>query len=87
MEAVRFWMAFGLAVAGLHGTWQAARLAWVQPQPERWLVAAGWLAVLVVSAAWAGYLLYAADRRAGRVRRRVAVYERWLAFQRGGRWP
>lgn len=85
--ALRFWAAFGLAVAGLHGTWGAVRVAWADREPTSWLAAAAWAALLVASGAWAGYLLYAADRKAGRVRRRVAVYERWLAVARGGRWP
>lgn len=85
--ALRFWVAFALAVAGLHGAWGAVRLAWAEGQLASWLAAGAWAALLVASAAWAGALLYAADRRAGRVRRRVAVYERWLVLARGGRWP
>ncbi|MCS7236525.1 MAG: hypothetical protein RMM30_11210 [Armatimonadota bacterium] len=84
---VRFWLAFALAVVGFHGAWQGARLAWADPEPARWAVVAAWLAVLAGAVAWAGYLLYAADRQAGRVRRPVRAYDRWLAAQRGGRRP
>ncbi|MER3455607.1 MAG: hypothetical protein C4304_01655 [candidate division GAL15 bacterium] len=87
MEVVRFAASFGVAVLSLHGAWQAFGLAWADPRAERWLVLGVYLAALLASGAWAGYLVYAADRRAGRVRRRVGLYERWLATPRGGRGP
>ncbi len=85
MRALRFLAGFAVAVASLHETWQALRAAWLDPRLERWVTAAAWVALVVASAGWAGLVVYAADRRAGRVRRRVGVYERALA--RGGRWP
>ncbi len=86
MEALRFFLAFAVAVVSLHAALGAFRLAWGEPTAERWAAAGTWLALLVASWVAAGYVVYAADRRSGRVRRRVAVYERWAA-RRGGKWP
>ncbi len=87
MDVARFAASFLAAVLSLHETVRALRGAWLHPAPDRWLLAAGWLVLAAASGLWAGYVVYAADRRSGRVRRRVALYERWMAAQRGGRWP
>ena len=86
MEALRFFVTFAVAVGSLHAALGAFRLAWGEPTAERWVAAGAWLALLVASWVGAGYVVYAADRRSGRVRRRVVVYERWAA-RRAGRWP
>lgn len=87
MGAAQFAASFVAAVLSLHEGLRALRAVWGDPSPERWLAAVGWGVLLLASGAWAGYVVYAADRKSGRVRRRVALYERWMAMQRGGRWP
>lgn len=85
MEAARFAASFVAAVLSLQEGLRALRAAWGEPSLERWLAAVGWGVLLLASGVWAGYVVYTADRRSGRVRRRVALYEWWLT-QRGGRW-
>lgn len=79
MTAARFLLAFAVAVLGLRGVWSALRQAAGGAGPEGWLWLSVWAAVVVGSFLYAGFLIYAAERSARRLRRRVALYERLLA--------
>lgn len=82
---LRFWAMFVVAVLALSRLFAATRAL-------RAGVSVGWVAhgiaatgVLGGALLALGFSLYEADRAAGRVRRPVRMYERWLA--RGDRGP
>ncbi len=70
--------AFAVAVYTFSGLWGAARSAWdghptLPPGP--FLV---YVAAFVVCLGYLAFILYAADRAAGRVRRRIGAFDRLL---------
>lgn len=77
MQRVLFFVAFGVAVLSLPEAWSAWRQAVRSGGALLW--ALGWTVVLGCALFTSGLLVYAADRRAGRVRRRIALYERILS--------
>lgn len=79
MTAARFVLAFAAAALAMRGVWTALREALRGPELETWLWAAAWAVLLVGSFLYAGFVLYAAERGARRLRRRVGLYERFLA--------
>jgi len=79
VTAARFVVAFAVAVLALRGVWAALREAVHGAGPEAWLWAAAWAALLAGSFLYAGFVLYGAERNARRLRRRVGLYERFLA--------
>ncbi|MDR7569768.1 MAG: hypothetical protein QN193_04110, partial [Armatimonadota bacterium] len=79
MQRLAFFLAFAAAVLALPEAWSAWRAAVQTGNPGTWARAVGWSALLVAAFLGAGLVMYAADRRAGRIRRRIGVYERILA--------
>ncbi len=78
MKAIGYFIAFAVAIWSLSAGWAALRQTWFAPE------AAGVAATLLYAGLFAsaflflGYWSYAADRAAGRVRRRIGLYERFL---------
>ncbi|MDQ7849938.1 MAG: hypothetical protein QN152_09080 [Armatimonadota bacterium] len=78
MRTLLSWAAFAAAVYAFSGLWAAFRGALqgrptVSPAPFLGLVA-----LFLISMAYLAFVVYAADRGAGRVRRRIALFERIL---------
>jgi len=71
VQRLLFFVAFGVAVLSLPEAWSAWRQ--VARSGEGVLWALVWTVVLSGALFASGLLLYAADRRAGRVRRRIAL--------------
>jgi len=74
---VWFLVAFGVAVLSLPEAWSAWREVVRSGEGVLWALV--WSGVLGSALFTSGLLLYAADRRAGRVRRRIGLYERILS--------
>ncbi len=78
MKLIAYLAAFTVAIWSLSRGWAALRQTWFAPE------AAGVAATLLYAGLFAsaflflGYWSYAADRAAGRVRRRIGLYERFL---------
>lgn len=70
--------AFAVAVGTFSRLWEVARLAWQgQPSvPPGSLL--GLVALFLISLTYLAFVIYAADRSTGRVKRRVALFERLL---------
>ncbi|MDR5708341.1 MAG: hypothetical protein QN172_00180 [Armatimonadota bacterium] len=79
MQRLVFLLAFAAAVLALPEAWSGWRMAIHQADPGAWARAVGWSALVVGALLGAGLVMYAADRRAGRVRRRIGLYERILS--------
>jgi len=85
-----FYVLLGAATFGLSqflAAWRAWRAApGFGTGAAMFVIGAGLLGVML----WLGFLLYEVDRAAGRVRRRVGIYEWVLARRAAGRpgtWP
>jgi|GEM_PF-493853 hypothetical protein len=79
MQRLVFLLAFVGAVLALPEAWSGWRAVVQTGSPGAWVRAVGWSALLLAAFLGAGLVMYAADRRAGRLRRRIGVYERILA--------
>ena len=77
MKVVGFLAAFGVAIWSLATGWAAFRATWAQPTPAGYSATLGYAAVFVASFLVLGFWLYSADRAAGRVQRRIGLYE-WI---------
>jgi hypothetical protein len=70
--------AFVVAMWAVGAGWASLRAAWAQPSPEGVLRTASYAVVLLAAFLYLGFWVYAADRGAGKVHRRIAIYERIL---------
>ncbi|HEV8353414.1 MAG TPA: hypothetical protein VGR24_04370 [bacterium] len=70
--------AFAAAIWALNAGWTSFRSTWETPSPGGWALTLGYLAVFLAAFLYVGFQQYAADRAAGRVRRRIGLYERLL---------
>lgn len=70
--------AFGAAIWALQAGWTQFRSVWEAPSAAGWAATVGYLAVFLAAFLYLGFWQYAADRSAGRVRRRIGLYERLL---------
>jgi len=75
---IGFLLAFFAAVVALRESYAAWSAAIRRGAPQDWAMAIGLLVVLVTAFLCAGFLVYESDRRAGRLRRRLGLYERFL---------
>jgi hypothetical protein len=73
-----FVVSFAVAVVALRQIFRAYGEALAAQTPAAWLAALGWTALLLGAFVYAGFLIYAADRAAGKLRRRLGLYERFL---------
>jgi hypothetical protein len=78
MRRLAFLGAFVVAMIALRQVFRTYGEALGAPGAGAWLAAAGWTALLVAAFLYAGFLLYAADRAAGKLQRRIGLYERFL---------
>ncbi len=73
-----FLAAFLLAMVSLAAGWAVLRAVWQAPTVAGWLQTVGYAAVFAVSFLYLGFWVYAWDRAAGRVKRHIGLYERFL---------
>ncbi len=71
--------AFVAALVSLQAGWAALRAAWAVPTAGALGRVLVYAAVFAAAFLYLGFWVYAADRAAGRVRRRIGLYERFLA--------
>lgn len=71
-------VAFVVAMWAVGTGWAALRATWAQPSPEGVLRTASYAVVFLAAFLYVGFWVYAADRVAGKVHRRIAIYERIL---------
>ncbi|MDQ7819395.1 MAG: hypothetical protein QN173_05755 [Armatimonadota bacterium] len=79
MRLLSIAVAFVAALAALSAGWAAVQAAWAAPTPGALARVAGYALVFAAAFLYLGFWVYAADRAAGRVRRRIGLYERFLA--------
>jgi hypothetical protein len=77
-QRVAFLASFGVAMVSLAAAWGALQVAWQTPTLAACLYTLGFTVVFVVSFLYLGFWVYAWDRAAGRVKREIAFYERFL---------
>ncbi len=78
MRTLLSWAAFAAAVYAFSGLWAAFRGA-LQGRPAVPPAAfLGLVALFLLSLGYLAFIVYAADRGAGRVRRRIAFFDRIL---------
>lgn len=70
---------FVVAMWAIGRGWAALRAAWAAPTPGGVAATVLYAAVLAGAFLYLGFWVYAADRAAGKVRRRIALYERLLS--------
>ncbi len=75
----RFLIAFVVAVVALRELWAVLREVVRGPGTGAWPWAMVWGLVLLASFLYAGFVVYTAERKTRRLRRRLALYEWFLA--------
>jgi hypothetical protein len=78
MRTAFSWVAFGAAIASFSRLWQGVRAVLDGARLYGSAEALGWMAVFLGSMAYLAFMIYAADRAAGRVRRPMALFDRLL---------
>lgn len=78
MRHIVFIVAFFAAVVALRESYAAWSGALQRGAAQDWAMAIGLSIVLIAAFLYAGFLVYEADRRAGKLRRRLGLYERFL---------
>lgn len=78
MKTLGFLLAFAIAIWSLSAGWAAWRATRALPTTAGMVWTAIYAALFVAAFLYLGFWLYAADRAAGRVRRRIGLYERFL---------
>lgn len=76
--------AFAVAVYTFSALWGAARSAWEGHPTLPPTAFLAYVAAFVASLGYLAFILYAAERAAGRVRRRIGAFDRLLDRERHG---
>ena len=84
MRALLSAAAFAAAVYAFAGLWEAVRDAWTGRPSAPPAAFLGMLALFLVSLGYLAIVIYAGDRAAGRVRRRIALFDRILDVRSRG---
>jgi hypothetical protein len=79
------WVAFGAAIASFSKLWVGVRTALEGERLYGPLQAILWMVLFLVSMGYLAFAIYAADRAAGRTRRSMPLFDRWLDRPRSGR--
>jgi len=72
------WGAFALAIGSFSQIWQGVRAALEGQRLYGPLAGALWMALFLGSMAYLAFVIYAADRAAGRAKRGIRVFDRIL---------
>jgi hypothetical protein len=78
MRTLFSWAAFGAAIASFSKLWVGVRSALEGARLYGPLEALGWMALFLGSMGYLAFLIYAADRAAGRTRRAMPLFDRWI---------
>ncbi len=78
MRQISFLAVFFLAMWAMSAGWAAIRATWQAPDIAGVIEILAYVAVLAASLFYLGFWIYAWDRAAGRVRRTIGIYERFL---------
>ena len=78
MKALAFVAVFLVAMWALAAGWAALRQTWQMPTPAGLMHTLLYTAVFAGSSLYLGFWVYAWDRAAGRVKRRIGLYEWFL---------
>jgi len=84
MRALVSTMAFAAAVYAFARLWEAFRGAWEGRPTAPPVAFLGLLLLFLGSLGYLGFVIYAGDRAAGRVRRRIALFDRILDLRSRG---
>jgi hypothetical protein len=84
MRTVLSWVAFATAVYTFSGLWGAFRSAWEGTPATPPAAFLGLTAAFLLSLGYVAFVIYAAERAAGRVRRPIAFFDRLLGRLRHG---
>jgi hypothetical protein len=86
MRTLASFLAFGAAITSFSRLWQGVR-AVVEGDGRLYgsLEALWWMGLFLASMAYLAFVIYAADRAAGRAKRTIPIFERVLNRGRGGR--
>jgi len=71
-------VAFVVAIWAVGTGWGALQATWAHPSPGGGLRMASYAVIFLAAFLYLGFWVYAADRGAGKVHRRIAIYERIL---------
>jgi hypothetical protein len=78
VKRIAFFGVFVVAIWSLSTGWAALRTAWETPTLTGLIQTVGYAAVFAAAFLYLGISVYTWDRAAGRVRRRITLYEWWL---------
>lgn len=78
MKTLGFLLAFAIAIWSLSAGWASLRTTWALPTTAGLVWTTVYAALFLTAFLYLGFWLYAADRAAGRVRRRIGLYEWFL---------
>lgn len=84
MRTLASWMAFAAAVVSFSRLWQGVRGALEGQRLYGPLEALFWMGLFVGSMGYLAFVIYAADRAAGRTRRSIGLFDRLLDLRRPG---
>lgn len=77
-KTVGYLAAFAVAIWSLATGWATLQAAWALPTAAGVLATVGYFVLFAGALGVLGFWLYATDRAAGRVQRRIGLYEWWL---------
>lgn len=78
IQRAAFLAAFLVALVSMSAGWAALRDTWQAPTAAGLAQSLAYAAVFVASFLYLGFWVYAWDRAAGRVKRTIGLYERFL---------
>jgi len=78
MKTAGYLMAFAIAIWSLSAGYASLLQPWQAPQPAGIVMTLLYAVLFVAAFLYLGYWSYAAERAAGRVRRRIGLYEWFL---------
>lgn len=78
------WVAFAAAMIAFSRLWQGVRAVLEGGRLYGSLEALAWMGLFLGSMGYLAFVVYAADRAAGRTRRPMPLFDRWLDRAAGG---
>jgi hypothetical protein len=81
-KTLGYFITFVVAIWSLATGWAALQTEWAVPTTVGLLTTIVYFAIFAGTLAILGFWLYVADRAAGRIQRRISLYEWWLQRRR-----
>jgi hypothetical protein len=85
MRMLLSWLVFGAAIASFSRLWVGVRSALEGDRLYGPLAALGWMALFLGSMGYLAFMIYAADRAAGRTKRAMPLFDRLIDRRRAVR--